>query len=148
MKIMNRKTLTILFLFFAVPMILIGQKPTLYIGGTAHLGNGKKIENSAISVLDGKFELVADVSKIRINPSAFDTIIRLYGKQIYPGFIIPNTTLGITEIGAVRATHNFREVGNINPNTRSIIAYNTDSKITTTIRTNGILIAQVTPRGA
>ena len=60
---------------------------------------------------------------------------------------MPNTTLGITEIGRVRATHDYRETGALNPNVRSLIAYNTDSKIITTVRSNGIMLAQVTPRG-
>mgnify|MGYP001160998362 FL=1 len=123
------------------------QKPILFIGGTAHLGNGKVIKNSAISVNNGKFDIVADASLIRIDPSAFDTILRIYDKHIYPAFIVPNTTLGITEISAVRATNDYNETGNINPNVRSQIAYNTDSKISKTIRSNGVLIAQVTPRG-
>ena len=75
----------------------------LFMGGIAHLGNGEKIENSVISVKDGKIDLVADLSKIRINPEAFDTIYKVYGKHIYPGFILTNTKLGITEIDAVRA---------------------------------------------
>ena len=123
------------------------QKPTLFIGATAHLGNGELIQNSAISVNNGKFEMVADASLIRIDPSAFDTIIRIHGKHIYPSFIVPNTTLGITEIGAVRASHDYRETGGLNPNVRALIAYNTDSKVAKTVRTNGVLIAQVTPRG-
>ena len=117
------------------------------MGGIAHLGNGEKIENSVISVKDGKFDLVADASRIRIDPSAFDTIIRIYGKHIYPAFISPNTTLGITEIDAVRATKDYNEVGEFNPNVRSQIAYNIDSKILKTVRTNGVLITQATPRG-
>ena len=84
---------------------------------------------------------------IRIDPNAFDTIYRLYNKHIYPGFIVPNTTLGITEIDAVRASNDYEETGSINPNTRSLIAYNAESKITRTVRSNGVLIAQVTPRG-
>tara|TARA_B100000674_G_C37928246_1_gene956648 strand:+ start:653 stop:1930 length:1278 start_codon:yes stop_codon:yes gene_type:complete len=123
------------------------QKPILFIGGTAHLGNGKVIKNSAVSINNGKFDIVADASLIRIDPSAFDTIHRIYDKHIYPAFIVPNTTLGITEISAVRATNDYNETGNINPNVRSQIAYNTDSKISKTIRSNGVLIAQVTPRG-
>ena len=142
-KMKNR----ILFLLLIIPLLASSKKPILYIGGTAHLGNGKTIETSAISILNGKFELVADLSNIRIDPNAFDTIIRVYGKHIYPGFILPNTTLGITEIGAVRATHDFKEVGKNNPNIGSLTAYNTDSKIIPTIRTNGILLAQATPRG-
>ena len=62
-------------------------------------------------------------------------------------FIVPNTTLGITEIGAVRATHDYREVGGYNPNVRTLIAYNTDSKILNTVISNGVMIAQVTPKG-
>ena len=67
----------------------------------------KVIENSAVSVKENKFDLVADLSVIRIDPNAFDTIYKVYGKHIYPSFILPNTTLGITEIDAVRATHDY-----------------------------------------
>ena len=77
---------------------------------------------------------LSNASIIRIDPEAFDTIYRIQGKHIYPGFIAPNSTLGITEIGAIRASHDYRETGNINPNVRSLIAYNTDSKIITTVR--------------
>ncbi len=90
---------------------------------------------------------MADASIIRIDPNAFDTIYKVYGKHIYPSFILPNTTLGITEIDAVRASRDYREIGGINPNIRSLIAYNTDSKLAKTVRSNGVLIAQVTPRG-
>ena len=131
----------------AFVQITFAQSHILYLGAVAHLGNGLKIENSAISVEDGKFSLVADANVIRINPTAYDTIIKLDGKRIYPAFIVPNTTLGITEIGRVRATHDYRETGALNPNVRSLIAYNTDSKIITTVRSNGIMLAQVTPRG-
>jgi imidazolonepropionase-like amidohydrolase len=91
--------------------------------------------------------MVADATIIRVNPSAFDTIYRIHGKHLYPAFIVPNTTLGITEIDAVRASNDYKETGAINPNIRALIAYNTDSKITKTVRSNGVLIAQVTPRG-
>jgi imidazolonepropionase-like amidohydrolase len=124
-----------------------GQKPTLFIGATAHLGNGEVIQNAAISIKNGKFDLIADASRIRIDPSAFDTTYTIYGKHIYPSFILPNTTLGITEIDAVRASRDYRETGRSNPNVRSLIAYNTDSKLAKTVRSNGVLIAQVTPRG-
>jgi hypothetical protein len=38
------------------------------------------------------------------------------------------------------------EIGTMNPNVRSIIAYTADSVIET-VRPNGILMAQITPRG-
>ena len=112
------------------------------MGATAHLGNGKKIENAAISMLNGKIDMVANATMIRIDPSAFDTIYRVHGKHLYPAFIVPNTTLGITEIDAVRASNDYQETGSINPNVRTLIAYNTDSKIAKTVRSNGVLIVQ------
>lgn len=143
---MNKKYLHLLFTLL-ITVAAQAQKPTLFMGATAHLGNGTKIENSAISMLNGKIEMVADAAIIRIDPSAFDTIYRVHGKHLYPAFIVPNTTLGITEIDAVRASHDYNETGGMNPNVRSLIAYNTDSKIAKTVRSNGVLIAQVTPRG-
>ena len=142
---MNKFILTLIVILITINTM--AQKPILFIGGIAHIGNGEVIENSAISIKEGSFDIVADANLIRIDPTAFDTIIKLYGKHIYPSFIVPNTTLGITEIDAVRASRDFNEIGGVNPNIRSLIAYNSDSKITKTIRTNGVLIAQVTPRG-
>ena len=135
------------FIALILTLSASAEKPTLFIGATAHLGNGEVIENAAISIKDGKFELIADASRLRIDPTAFDTIYRMYGKHIYPSFIVPNTTIGITEIDAVRASNDYRETGGMNPHVRALIAYNTDSKLAKTVRSNGVLIAQVTPRG-
>ena len=143
---MNKKIFLLILNLFLLGNIS-AQKTILIMGGIAHLGTGEKIENSLIVIRDGKFDLVADASLVRIDPSAFDTVIRAYGKHIYPAFIAPNTTLGITEIDAVRASKDYNEVGSYNPNVRSQIAYNTDSKIIKTVRTNGVLVTQTTPRG-
>ncbi len=75
------------------------------------------------------------------------TVIQIPGKNVYPGLISPNTALGLIEIGAVRATTDVEEVGDINPNARGDSAYNTDSEIIPTIRSNGILVAEVAPKG-
>lgn len=120
---------------------------TLFLGGTAHIGDGTVIETSAISIKNGLFELVADAQAIRIDPAAFDTIIHIYDQHVYPGFIATNSTLGITEIDAVRATNDYRETGVFKPHVRSLIAFNTESKIISTVRTNGILLAQISPQG-
>lgn len=112
----------------------------------AHIGNGTIIENAAIGIENGTFSLVADATTIKINPSNFDTIIYASGKHLYPGFIASNSTLGLTEIEAVRATNDFSEVGNMVPHVRTLIAYNTDSDILPTVLSNGILYTQVVPR--
>ncbi len=115
------------------------------IGATAHIGNGTVIENSIIQIQDGKITTCADALTTKIPMQG--RIIQAQGKHAYPGIIAPNTTLGLQEIGAVRATNDTREIGEFNPNIRSIIAYNAESKIVESMRPNGVLIGQVTPRG-
>lgn len=117
------------------------------VGATAHLGNGQVLENSIIAFENGKITLVRTPATLgQVNLSRYQ-IIEAKGKHVYPGFIAPNTQLGLVEIESVRATVDSREVGQLNPNARSIIAYDTDSEVPPTVRAQGILLAQVTPIG-
>ena len=117
----------------------------LLLGGKAHIGNGTVIENSLISIKDGKIAMIADATLAK--PTKHDITINTTGKDIYPGFIAPNSTLGLVEIDAVRASDDEKEMGQFNPHIRSIIAYNTESALVETSRPNGVLLAQITPRG-
>ena len=119
----------------------------LILGGIAHLGNGEKMENVALSLKNGYIDFIKYQMGSRIDRSEYDTVIQLENEHIYPGFIATNTTLGLREIDAVRASLDYDDVGEYNPHVRSAIAYNTESRITPTIRFNGVLLAQVTPRG-
>ncbi|OUR92281.1 amidohydrolase [Flavobacteriales bacterium 34_180_T64] len=116
------------------------------VGGTAHVGNGEVIESALIIIKDGKLSTVVNGKLVKIDISGMD-IIDANGKHIYPGFIMPNSTLGLVEIGAVRATKDETEVGTFKPHIRSLIAYNAESKIVESMRPNGVLIGQITPRG-
>lgn len=158
MKITNRgllKNICIGCVTFAASIIHaqhpVPAKPQtrsiLLMNGIAHTGNGKVIGNSAIGFKNGKITLVGDATTMPIDVSQFDTVITISGKHVYPGFISPNSVLGLHEVGAVRATLDMGDVGTYNPGLRSVIAYNTDSKIIPTTRTNGVLLAQITPRG-
>ncbi len=118
------------------------------LNATAHIGNDSVIENAIIGIRDGKIIEVVDGSKAKIELGNYSQKIDAKGKHVYPAFIAPNSTLGLNEIDAVRATIDKQETGSILPNVRTQIAYNTDSKIIPTVRTNGVLIAQITPRGA
>jgi len=120
-------------------------KSILIMGGKAHLGNGEVIENSLISIIDGKIGAIGDARVMK--PMQHDVTIDASGKHIYPGFIAPNTTLGLVEIDAVRASDDESEMGEFNPHIRSLIAYNTESVLVETMRPNGVLLAQITPRG-
>jgi imidazolonepropionase-like amidohydrolase len=123
------------------------SKSILILNAKAHIGNGKVIENSALAFKDGKITMIADATVIRIDKSAYDMTIDASGKEVYPGFIAPNSTLGLVEIDAIKSSDDENEIGQMNPNVRSIIAFNAESKVIETVRPNGILIAQITPRG-
>lgn len=71
----------------------------------------------------------------------------LSGKQLYPGLIALNTTLGLNEIEMVRATVDKAETGRHNPDLVAATAFNPDSELIPTVRVNGISHAQITPRG-
>jgi len=121
------------------------QTKTIAItGATLHIGNGTVIPNGTIVFSNGK---ILSVTANGQSPQGDVQLIKADGKHIYPGFIAPVTNLGLTEFESVKATLDFEEIGNFNPHIRSLIAYNTDSKVPATLRSNGILMAQVTPEG-
>ena len=105
------------------------------------------MESALIAIEDGEISFVKNSLAYSYNPEEWDTIVELNGRHIYPGFVAANSTLGITEIDAVRATRDYREVGTYNPHVRAQIAFNVESKVVSTVRTNGVLISQATPRG-
>jgi imidazolonepropionase-like amidohydrolase len=120
-------------------------KPIVITGGTIHVGNGTVINNGYIAFDKGKITAIGEGSPA--NSSGAD-MIDATGKQIYPGFICPVTTLGLVEIEeGAKGTVDDSEIGDFNPNAESLVAFNTDSKVIPTVRTNGILLAQPTPDG-
>ena len=146
-----KKTIYSLLFFFLVGNSIAQQTPadkqttTFSIeGATAHIGNGEIIENSLLTFSDGKITFVGSAT---VKTARLGTVINAKGKHVYPGFIASNTTLGLVEIDAVRATDDKDEIGLMNPHIRSLIAYNAESKVVESMRPNGVLIAQITPRG-
>lgn len=122
------------------------QKGVMFIkNATIHVGNGTVIENGTIQIKDGKIEKVGKDIAI---PAGDVAVYDVKGKHVYPGLILPTSNLGLIEIGAVRASNDAREIGDLNPNVRSIVAYNTDSKVINTLRSNGILAANIVPQGS
>lgn len=111
---------------------------------TIHVGNGQVINNGTIGFNGGK--IIAVGSNVPI-PMDDVKVFDLKGQHVYPGLIAPETSLGLTEVESVRATNDYQEVGEINPSVRSIVSYNTDSKVIATLRTNGILLAHAVPQG-
>jgi imidazolonepropionase-like amidohydrolase len=123
------------------------SKSVLLLNGYLHVGNGEVLESALVGVRNGRIALVKNSLAYTYKTQEWDTIIDLGGQHIYPGFVAPNSTLGLTEIDAVRATRDYNEVGIYNPHVRSQIAFNVESKVISTVRTNGVLLTQATPRG-
>jgi len=73
--------------------------------------------------------------------------IDVSGKQVYPGLIIMQSQLGLSEIDGVSATVDNTEIGDFNPSVRSTIAYNAESELIAVARSNGITLAQIIPQG-
>ena len=147
-------------IFFLLAVITIGsksfsqanvlpapaQKGVMYVkNATIHVGNGTVIENGIIQVKDGKIEKVGKDITV---PASGAEVIDAKGKHIYPGLILPSSNLGLVEISSVKASSDAREMGDMNPNVRSIVAYNTDSKVINTLRSNGVLAANIIPQGS
>ncbi|MBT4680135.1 MAG: amidohydrolase, partial [Flavobacterium sp.] len=113
-------------------------------GATAHLGNGEVIENSLIMFNNGKITFVGSAL---VKIARQGTVVNAKGKHIYPGFIAVNASLGLAEVDAVKASVDTDEIGLMLPHIRSLIAYNAESKVVESMRPNGVLMAQITPRG-
>jgi imidazolonepropionase-like amidohydrolase len=117
------------------------SKKIVISGGTLHIGNGQVIENGTLSIEKGKIKI--ETAAVTGDVERIDAT----GKHVYPGVIAPNTNLGLVEVSSTKSTADFDELGDMNPSIRSIVAYNTDSKVINTLRSNGVLLAQIVPQG-
>jgi imidazolonepropionase-like amidohydrolase len=135
--------------------VLVGhaQRPTpapaqehsvLITGGTVHVGDGRVIDEGAVGFRNGRIDYVGYDYGVT---ATYDTIIQVKGQHVYPGFIGANTTLGLAEVESVRGSVDRVDIGRLEPELRTLVAYNADSRVIPTVRANGVLIAQVVPRG-
>ncbi|MCF8238745.1 MAG: amidohydrolase family protein [Saprospiraceae bacterium] len=121
------------------------QEPIAIVGATIHIGNGQILENGVILFEGGRITSVDLMTRNTEWQKDRYRQIRAEGKHVYPGLIALNTSLGLNEIGAIPATQDVNEFGPDNSNARTIVAYDADSRVIPTVRTNGILMAQIVP---
>jgi imidazolonepropionase-like amidohydrolase len=119
------------------------KRPVALIGGTIHTISGATIENGTIVFDQGR---ITAVGKEAVVPGDAERIT-VSGKQIYPGIIDAATSMGLVEIGAVRATVDVAETGSINPNVRAEVAVNPESEMIPVARSGGITVTATMPRG-
>lgn len=120
------------------------SRSILLTKGTVHVGDGTVIDEGAVGFRDGRIDYVGFHYGVK---AVYDTVIDVSGKQVYPGFIAANTNLGLQEIEQMRETVDHADVGDLEPELRTLTAYKADSRLIPVTRTNGVLIAHVTPQG-
>lgn len=116
--------------------------PILLKNGIIHTISGKTLQNGALLFENG---LITEIGTT-VEPTSNALVIDLEGKHVYPGLISSNSTLGLVEINAVRATLDHAEAGRLNINARSATAINPDSELIPVTRANGVLISHVLPQ--
>lgn len=141
----------ILFLLSGIVLPVHAQRPApgeprqkaVYIrDAVIHTGTGIRLDNGHLVFENGIIRYVG------AEPYSGEAeVIEGQGMHVYPGFILPNTTLGLSEVDAVKSTRDFSEAGRLNPEVRSLVAFNTDSRIIPAVRANGILLCQPVLRG-
>jgi imidazolonepropionase-like amidohydrolase len=119
--------------------------PAIIHSGTVHTVSGERIDNGYVIFDEGRIVAVGAGA-----PPAYAPDARLYdasGLHVYPGLISSNTTLGLTEVGAVDVTNDHTELGRFKPEVRAAVAINPDSDLIPVARANGILTAMILPNG-
>jgi imidazolonepropionase-like amidohydrolase len=119
------------------------KQPVALTNATIHPVSGAAIERATLVFDGGKITAIGKEATVPANAEVID----LAGKHVYPGLFDALTDLGLVEINSVRATLDYQETGQINPNTRAIVAVNPDSELIPVARANGILLALTTPSG-
>ncbi len=77
------------------------SKSILITGGTVHVGDGKVIDDGAVGFREGRIDYVGFEYGVK---TAYDTVIHVKGEHVYPGFIVPDSPLGLIEIDAMWAS--------------------------------------------
>lgn len=121
----------------------VQERPVLLRGGDLYT-----VADGVLPATDLLFEagrITAIGRDLAVPPDA--EVIDVAGQRVYPGLIAPQTTLGLVEIGAVRATRDLAEVGPLTPEAAAHVAFNPDSELIPTVRSHGVTTVQVVPQG-
>jgi len=121
------------------------SKPIAIVNATIHPASSETIERGYVVFDHG---IITNVGSGAFTAAGADVeIIDATGQHVFPGLISADTTIGLSEIQAVRATNDTSEVGRLTPEVRAAVAVNPDSALIPVARANGILTAMVVPQG-
>ena len=135
---MKRIALTLLILTAPLQAEVV-----LYRAAAIHTADKGVIKQGELLVSDGKIQAVGR----QLDAAKADRVEELKGLKVYPGLIAAMSSLGLTEINAVRATQDTTEVGDFTPDVEAWISVNPDSELIPVARANGFTHALVAPLG-
>jgi imidazolonepropionase-like amidohydrolase len=114
------------------------------VGGKLLTVSHGTIENGTLLIVDGKISAVGEAGKISVPKDA--TIVDAHGLTVYPGLIDPDTTLGLTEVGADEASNDLAEPSDeIMPHMHVADAFHAETQLIPVARLNGVTNAVVAP---
>ena len=134
---------------FVILILLFSNLGGILAGQTVY--RAKKIQATPTQVFQPG-EILVENGKIRAIGKSIKApngvkIIEWKDLEIYPGLISPGSSLGLTEISALRPTRDEREVGSHTPDVEAWVAVNPDSELIPVARANGITHAVIAPMG-
>ena len=132
--------------YFAIHLaacVAVAAETVLYQAAVIHTADRGVIENGQMLVQDDRITAVGKIVQVPRNART----VNLGKLQLYPGLIAATTSLGLTEINAVRATQDTTEVGGFTPDVEAWISVNPDSELIPVARANGFTHALVAPLG-
>jgi len=102
------------------------------------------IENGVLLIVDGKITAVGAAGSVAVPKDA--TIVDAHGLTVYPGLIDPDTTLGLTEVGADAMSNDLSEPSDeIMPHMHVADAFHAETELIPVARLNGVTNAVVAP---
>ena len=138
-RITHHASLSLLLCFLLLPA---HAETILFQDATIHTVSGETLAPGSVLVREGKIITVSRNLAARV-----DRVENLKGLHLFPGLILPTSSLGLVEIAGVRSTLDVAEVGGYTPEVAAWQAINPDSELIPVTRANGITHALVLPQG-
>jgi imidazolonepropionase-like amidohydrolase len=132
-----------LLLLSALPLAAGADDSFLLRGVTVHTVSGQDIPNGSILVQDGKIMGVG----AKLSAPKGIRIIEGKSMHVYPGMIDSGSEVGMIEIDSIKETTDLTELGDFNPQLRTVVAVNPSSEHIPITRANGITAMMNLPRG-
>ena len=132
-----------LILLAALPLVAGADDSFLLRGVTVHTVSGQDIPNGSVLVQDGKIMGVG----AKLSAPKGIRIIEGKSMHVYPGIIDSGSEVGMIEIDSVKETTDLTELGDFNPQLRTMIAVNPSSEHIPVTRANGVTAVMNLPRG-